>query len=341
MCLMSVLLAVGCTAPNPDASTSDGGSGSMSGGGGSGGSGHGGGGSGGGSGGVGSGGGGSGGGGGGGSGGGSVNGGGSGSSLLTFAVFGDSRPPNQNDTSGYPTQVLTSIFSQAQTKGAQFVVGTGDYMFASTQAAVDAQVALFMQAQASFSGPVYHTMGNHECTGYTASNCPNGNETPNVQAFLQKFVPSGVTTPYYRVDVNTPSGKAKFLFVAANAWSSSQESWLQQQLADATTYTFVIRHEPSYDNTAPGVSPSDSLLNSAPYTMLLLGHTHEFRKMSVNQVISGNGGAPLASGGQGSNYGFLLIAQQADGTLEVSEVDVTTGNVTESWKVNAQGQAAP
>ncbi len=56
-----------------------------------------------------------------------------GGSNLTFAVFGDSRPPNQDDTTGYPSSVISSIFQKAQTAGAQFVVGTGDYMFASKQ----------------------------------------------------------------------------------------------------------------------------------------------------------------------------------------------------------------
>src|SRR5947209_5476758 len=90
--------------------------------------------------------------------------------LLTFAVFGDARPPNPDDTAGYPSTVLGSIFTLAGMHGAQFVVGTGDYMFASYEQTVTDQVALFKQAEANFVGPVYLTMGNHECTGATASN---------------------------------------------------------------------------------------------------------------------------------------------------------------------------
>ena len=48
------------------------------------------------------------------------------------------------------------------------------------------------------------------------SNCPNLNQTPNIQVFM-KLVPSGVTKPYYRIDVDTPLGKAKLVFIAANA----------------------------------------------------------------------------------------------------------------------------
>src|SRR5581483_9134796 len=68
--------------------------------------------------------------------------------VLTFAVFGDARPPNPDDTTDYPSTVLGSIFMLAGMHGAQFVVGTGDYMFASTQQAVTDQVALFKQAEA-------------------------------------------------------------------------------------------------------------------------------------------------------------------------------------------------
>ena len=256
-------------------------------------------------------------------------------------MFGDCRPPNQNDTAGYPSRIISGIFASAQAKGAELVVGTGDYMFANTQSAVDAQMNLFLQAQSSFKGPVYHTLGNHECNGYTSSNCPNGNETPNVQAFMSKLLPSGTTTPYYRVDVPTPMGKAKFLFVAANAWSSAQQTWLQQQLADPTTYTFVVRHEPPGETQAPGVGPSDSLFRSNPVTLALFGHTHEFRKVSTNQIISGNGGAPLSGYGSGTNYGYLLVQQDSNGNLIVNEVDEASGNVTESWRVTPSGQAAP
>ncbi len=265
-------------------------------------------------------------------------GGGSGGSggLLKFAVFGDCRPPNVDDTSGYPSAIISGIFKLAQSRGAQFVVGTGDYMFASTASAVSAQVALFQQAMASYSaGPVYLTMGNHECTGATASNCPNLTETPNVQAFM-KMVPPGVTKPYYRIDVDTPLGKAKLVFIAANAWDSTQQAWLQTQLADVTTYTFVMRHEPTTSSgVSTGVTASESVVGAHPYTIEMLGHTHEYRHQDTQHVISGNAGAPLAGSG---GYGLLLVEQQADGNISVSEIDESTGNATDTWTVSPTGQ---
>jgi hypothetical protein len=270
------------------------------------------------------------------------------SGLLRFAVFGDARPPNSNDTSGYPTDTVSGIFRLAQSNGAQFVVGTGDYMFASSASAVSAQGNLLLQAEANFKGPVFHTMGNHECTGATDSNCPKGNETPNVQFFMSQLVPSGTQNPWYRVDADTPMGKAKFLFIAENAWSPDQDCWLQAQLADATEYTFVVRHEPSngHGYGAPGLAPSDALLQSSKHTLLVEGHSHEYRHSAgSNEVISGNGGAPLGgteSGSvYGSYYGFLLVEQLADGNIAVSEIQESSGNPTDKWTVTPSGQSAP
>jgi hypothetical protein len=263
-----------------------------------------------------------------------------GSGRLIFGVFGDARPgnipQNPSDTSGYPKQILTSIFDLAQQKGAKFMVGTGDYMFADVQAAVDAQLAVFDEAHAGFSGPLYLAMGNHECTGYTDSNCPGGAESPNVLSFAKRL-PSGVSSLYYRVDFDTPSGKAKMIFIAANAWSTEQESWLQAQLADPTTYTFVVRHEPATGThgSAPGAQPSESLVLASKLTLELLGHTHEYRHTDTQHVICGNGGAPTSGG-----YGFLLIEQQADGTLVATEYDQATGTATDTWKITAAGNPA-
>jgi hypothetical protein len=320
-CLLATLLIFArCTAPNGN--LAGGGSGG-SGGGGSGGS------SGGGSGGS----------GGGGSGGGTISGA---SGPLVFGVFGDARPanipPSSAPSAGYPTQVLTGIFNLAQLKGAKFMIGTGDYMYADTQAQVDAQLALFGQAHAGFSGPLYLTMGNHECSGYTDSNCPALNEYPNVRSFV-KLLPEGVSAPWYRVDFDTPSGKAKFLFVAANAWSTAQEDWLKTQLADPTTYTIVVRHEPASGThgTAPGAQPSEALLTGAAYTLELLGHTHEYRHDDLQHVISGNAGAPLSGG---SHYGFLLISQGSDGKLTATEYDEATGQASDTWTISADGKSS-
>jgi hypothetical protein len=262
---------------------------------------------------------------------------GDGSQLMRFAVFGDVRPANKNQTAAYPTQIITSLFQLMQQKNAQFAIGTGDYMFASTASAVDAQLGILLQAESGFAGTVFHALGNHECNGFTAGNCPALNESPNIQAFMQRLAPHGLTTAYYRVDVPTPMGKAKFLYIAANAWSDAQGAWLKQQLADPTTYTFLVRHEAPTVTDAPGVSPSEMVVLGHPFTMELLGHSHEFSRLDTKHLISGNAGAPLANMGNGTNYGFVLVEQQADGVLQLSEIDEATGNVTEAWKVTPAG----
>jgi hypothetical protein len=258
--------------------------------------------------------------------------------VLTFAVFGDARPPNPDDTADYPSTVLGSIFMLAGMHGAQFVIGTGDYMFASTQQAVTDQVALFKQAESNFSGPIYLTMGNHECTGATASNCPSANETPNVQAFMS-LLPEGTTLPYYRIDLDTPKGKAKLVFVAANAWSDAQALWLEAQLADATPYTFVMRHEAPSVTETPGVSPSELTIAAHPFTLELLGHTHAYKRLDSRRVISGNGGAPIRSYDGGSGYGFLLVQLLSDGNVAATEISQANGMPIDTWRVSPTGQS--
>ena len=255
--------------------------------------------------------------------------------LLSFAVFGDCRPPLPEQTTGYPTAIVTGIFSNAQSEGAQFVIGTGDYMNALTQIAVDAQVNLFLGARAAFKGPVYLTMGNHECMTTTTGNCPNANETPNAQVYMSKLAPSGSTKPYFRIDLPTPFGSAKLVFIAANAWTTEQGDWLKTQLADPTHYTFVIRHEASNDQSAPGVGPSDALMMGVPLTVGFFGHTHVYQRIDPSHVIAGNGGAPLDSGTQ---YGFVLVKQRADGNLSLSAIDEATGNPLDAWAVTPNGQ---
>ena len=259
-----------------------------------------------------------------------------GGSLLSFAVFGDCRPPLPEDTTQYPTMIVTGIFSRAQTEGAQFVIGTGDYMNAFTQTAADAQVKLFLGARASFSGPVYLTMGNHECMTTTSGNCPNANESPNAQIYMSKLAPAGSTKPYFRIDLPTPFGSAKLVFIAANAWSTEQGDWVKAQLADPTRYTFVMRHEASNDQSAPGVGPTDTLLMGAPLTVGFFGHTHVYQRIDPSHVIAGNGGAPLDSGTQ---YGFVLVKQRPDGNLSLTAIDQATGNPDRRLGGHARGPA--
>ncbi len=261
--------------------------------------------------------------------------GGSVSSLL-FAITGDTRPANEDDTSGYPTTIIDTIYSAIAARSPQppFVVSTGDYQYANPTGTASApQIALYMAARAKYPGTWFPAMGNHECTGYTASNCGSGNSdgiTTNYTNFLTTMLgPIGQTNPYYAIKINATDGSwtSKFVFIAGNAWDSAQSSWLDTTLAEATTYTFVLRHEATEANTAPGVTPSDSIIGKYPLTLEICGHTHDYSK-SGNKIVMGNGGAPLTGSG---DYGYGLVAQRSDGAIVVDEIDYQTGSADSSF----------
>jgi len=262
-------------------------------------------------------------------------------SALLFAIVGDTRPANVDDTGGYPSTIIDTIFKDIAARSPQpsFVVSTGDYQFstappASGMASTSApQLALYMAARASFPGPQFPAMGNHECNGYTASNCGAGNTdgvTDNYTNFLATMLgPLGQAKPYYAIDIAAPDDTwtSKFVFIAANAWDSAQSSWLDTTLAVSTTYTFVIRHEATEANTAPGVSPSDAIIEKYPLTLEICGHTHDYSK-SGNKIVMGNGGAPLTGSG---DYGYGVVAQRSDGAIVVDEYDYMTNAAVASF----------
>ena len=264
-------------------------------------------------------------------GGGGGNGSGSGSgstttaTALVFGIVGDTRPVSIDDAANYPTAIISKIYQdiQNETSHPTFVVGTGDYQYASTTGSEQqTQIDKYMTARAAFSGALYPAMGNHECTGYTDSNCGSGNSdgvTKNMTAFIDTMLsPIGETLPYYTEHVQAADGSwtAKFVVVACNAWTSAQSTWLSAQLAEQTTYTFVVRHESVADMSTTKCADSQTAINAHPLTLLIVGHTHEYsHEKSDREIINGIGGAPLTSG---TNYGYSIVERNADGTLTVT-----------------------
>jgi len=263
---------------------------------------------------------------------------------LRFAVVGDTRPANIDDTANYPADIARQIWTDVQTEGPPFAVTTGDYMFASTVGhEVGPQLDLYLGARGAFTGMVYPAMGNHECTGYTASNCgPGGRDgtPPNYTAFMDRMIkPLGFDLPYYEERFAAPDGSwtAKFVFIAANAWTTYEGTWLDKALSEPTTYTFAVRHEPHYSNTAPGVDPTTTILAQHPLTMLITGHTHSYSHVpAYREIIVGNGGAPLTSS---TNYGYVIVARQPDSTLQVTSYDYQTHAIIEQFTVAPSGLA--
>ncbi len=261
-------------------------------------------------------------------------------SHLYFAVVGDTRPATEDDTSHYPTAIISKIFSDLTSLATvpPFVVSTGDYQFSNPYGTESsAQLNLYLAAKGSYPGVQFPAMGNHECTGATASNCGQGNTngiTNNYSSFMSAMLgPIQKTDPYYAVNVaaNDNSWTAKFVFVAANAWDSTQSTWLDATLSQATTYTFVVRHEPASANTAPGVTPSETIMAKHPYTLAIVGHSHEFyhsKYSNPREVVIGNGGAPIATN---QNYGYAIVAQRTDGALTVDMYDYQTNQAVTSF----------
>jgi hypothetical protein len=250
---------------------------------------------------------------------------------LYFAVVGDTRPADIDDTANYPTAVIQKIYAdiQGMSPRPQFVVGTGDYQYASTTGATNqAQLNLYASALKAYTGTLFAAMGNHECDGYTADNCTSA--TSNYTAYFNTLVqPLGKTLPYYSIPINATDGSwtAKLLIVACNYWSSTQQSWLTSQLAQKTTYTFVARHEPADATTGPCVSEVESLLASNPYNLSLVGHTHHFQA-NGKEIIVGNGGAPLSGG----TYGYTIVQQTTAGFV-VTDYDYSTAAPVSSTTV--------
>ena len=258
-------------------------------------------------------------------------------SRLYFTAVGDTRPANEDDTGSYPTGIIDQIYTDiaALSPMPPFSVSTGDYQFSNpsgTQSS--AQLDLYLAARAKYPGMFFPAMGNHECTGATASNCGSGNTdgvTTNYTNFLSMLLgPLSQTLPYYAVNINAANGTwtSKFVFVAANAWDSGQSSWLSGVMAKPTTYTFVLRHESTGTSGPPGVSPSDSIINGFPYTLLIVGHTHSYGHPGTKEVLFGNGGAPLTGSG---NYGYGLFSQRSDGAIVVDSIDYQSGAADSSF----------
>ena len=256
---------------------------------------------------------------------------------LSFGIAGDTRPPSST-TGHYPATVNTiinSVFTGLQTQNVPFVVASGDYAFSSTNPGnAVPQYNDYMAARAQYSGRYLPTMGNHECNGFTNSNCPPGSYTGMTQDYVNTIVtPStGQSSPYFSALYQATDGSwsAKFIFIAANAWNTAQNAWLQSTLAVHTTYTFTIRHEPANDARAPGVTPSESLMSSAfnagNLTLSITGHTHlvqlpggtqpygdSFGSTLAYETIIGNGGAPLDAG---PTYGYAVATRRlSDGAI--------------------------
>jgi hypothetical protein len=262
---------------------------------------------------------------------------------LTFAVIGDTRPSIPEDTSSYPTAIITQIFQDiaAESPVPQFVVATGDYMFTFGGAAQQ-MLDIFMTARKAFSGPMYPAMGNHECDELTNVNCAgSGSQTTDYTTYMNTMMsPLQLLTPYYDENFVAPdnSWSAHFTFIACNYWDSTQEAWEEKSLATPATYHFVVRHLDVADLSTSPCTDSQPPVAANPLTIILAGHVHEYEHNPANnEIVDGLGGAPLDAG---TNYGYTLVTRNSDGTLTVTTYDYKGGSTIDSFSIKADGTAS-
>ncbi len=270
-------------------------------------------------------------------------------SRLEFAVVGDTRPAFKNYTNSYPTAVITQIYQAvaAENPPAAFVLTTGDFQFSAADKAdiANAQFDKYLSARALYPGTVLPVIGNHECTGATDSNCGPGSKDgspPLYQTYLKRMLePTGLPTPYYvvRLAAEDESWTAKVVVIAANVWSADQAEWLQGVLQSPTTYTLAVRHEPRAATEAPGVAPSNALLDKYPLTLLIAGHTHTAAwHIPQRELVVGNGGAP-ANGTM--PYGYAMIRRREDSALQFEVYHYQTHATLLKGAVWPTGTVAP
>jgi hypothetical protein len=258
---------------------------------------------------------------------------------LTFAVVGDTRPAIPEDTGGYPTAIITGIFQDiaAEKPAPQFVIATGDYMFTLLGTTAQAMVNVYMGARAEFTGPLYPAMGNHECNSFTDGNCATSTTT-NYTVFMSTMLaPIEQTSPYYTESFSASDGSwtANFIFIACNAWDSTQETWLQSVIGKPATYTFVVRHEAVADLSGTPCADSQPIIDANPLTLLLVGHDHEYSHSAPDkEIINGLGGAPLSSG---TDYGYTIVTRNSDATLTVTTKDYMTLAPIDSFSIEPNG----
>jgi hypothetical protein len=265
---------------------------------------------------------------------------------LYFGYTGDTR--DSSSSSGYSTQlqmVINNIYTRMKANGVEFAMDGGDHMEPNGATAATTCMSDYGMAAALLGKPVFMTMGNHECeTAFNTQDCGYAGAATSdyrMSAFLKQLqTTSGQTMPYYRVDIQTQSGKAVFLSVADDAWNQAEQDWLTAQLTDADAnakYTFVSKHHPNGNTDQPAFQTIYNLVTSHKYTLFLTGHSHEYKHYSSSPraVVMGLGGAPFDNPNQ-QWWGYLTVMQCPDDRINVVVYDQSTGNVQDQWSVPPQ-----
>jgi hypothetical protein len=279
---------------------------------------------------------------------------------VSFVIVGDTRPNDPGES--YPTSTIQQIFSDFNNLSPKpmAVVATGDFQEEGDSNSY-AEIQDYESAVALYTaGPTYPAMGNHECvstsiTTYCEVSGPNSsNNTTAFSNFMQMLTDLGVPgtngQPYYYETLTAPNGDtAKFVITAANAWDSTQNTWLSNTLSSVpSTFTMIARHEPddaigcsdstANDNTTsncPFIADVQTAINNNPgkVTLKLEGHTHDIRFDNTNDaIVSGAGGVAIESTCSSDstnttycNYGYVYCQELTNKSLLCTAYDATSG----------------
>lgn len=259
---------------------------------------------------------------------------------LWFATTGDTRPANCDQTNSYPQAAIAQIATAMKTLRVQFTVDLGDHMYVCDGVDSEAQTQMGYYTSAIASGPStwWMTMGNHECGSnkYPYACFVGGAHDANFSAYMSALKRP---QPYYFTDVQTAQGKARFVFIADDAWDSTQSAWLSSNLTDADTsakYTIIVRHHPVQGTrTGTGASGTDipNLISAHKYTLILTAHNHDYEH---DTATYGGRSTVVGLGGAGGYWGFATLLQNDDGTLTFVQRDANGNPVGTPWAVTPQ-----
>ena len=269
---------------------------------------------------------------------------------LFFSMTGDTRPPLcdlffAGKGYDYPTATVTKIAQQMEGRQPQFAIDLGDHMFVCFGGATEAkaQMDAYQSALASFHAPLFMTMGNHECLfaiGGTLDDCGANNPTdPAYTTFLTALAPTS-SKPYYFRDVQTVMGLVRFVFIADDAWDTTQADWLQQTLTAADTqanYTIVAQHHSLGSSNTGNYPAIVALIKAHKYALHLTAHDHLYLHDLAGDptgrtVVVGTGGSADAT-----MQGYATVVQGVDGRLYFTMYDSATNLPADSFSVGPNG----
>ena len=266
---------------------------------------------------------------------------------LRFAVVGDTRPLKANDNADYPIQVIRQIFTDITnlSPSPAFTLSTGDYQYVDPGSGNSStQVGDYVTARSSYPGLLFPTMGNHECTGYTNSECGSGNTdgiTENYTTFMSPSVRADRrSNPYYSIPISAADGSwtAKIVVTAANAWDQDQQigrrRWRSRRPTPSCRAMSRSRTPPTSRPSAPSTTSSTRAATRSCWWGTPT-------RSGTRRSSRGGHRRERWRSGDDRSFGFALIARQSDGTLSVQQYDETSGAPTPggvSFTIDAQGQ---